>query len=154
MSARACVRNIADIGTGTGLLAFAALECGRRLSDRERHRRGRGGSSRKWGINGAKPAHGAGELLLAQAAGWTLRCSPRARLSTLSSPTSSRGRWSSWRPDFANALAPGGTIVLAGLLDTQAGAVTSAYERFGLTVHGRGSGEWPVLVLTKPPQLR
>ena len=26
-------------------------------------------------------------------------------------------------PDFANALAPGGTVVLAGLLDTQADAV-------------------------------
>jgi ribosomal protein L11 methyltransferase len=49
-------------------------------------------------------------------------------------------------PDFAGALAPGGIIVLAGLLDTQAEAVSSAYEQLGLTVRDRGFGEWPVLV--------
>jgi ribosomal protein L11 methyltransferase len=55
-------------------------------------------------------------------------------------------------PDFANALAPGGTIILAGLLDTQADAVTAAYERLGLTCRAQGSGEWPVLVLgSRPP---
>jgi len=50
--------------------------------------------------------------------------------------------------DFAAALAPSGTVVLAGLLDTQAGAVASAYEKLGLTLRSRGAGEWPVLVLT------
>jgi ribosomal protein L11 methyltransferase len=49
--------------------------------------------------------------------------------------------------DFVKAIAPGSMIVLAGLLDTQADAVSGAYERLGLSVHGRGSGEWPVLVL-------
>ena len=51
-------------------------------------------------------------------------------------------------PDFAKSLAPGGTIVLAGLLDTQAAAVASAYEALGLTLRDGGSGEWPVLVLS------
>jgi ribosomal protein L11 methyltransferase len=50
-------------------------------------------------------------------------------------------------PDFAKALAPGGTIILAGLLDTQAEAVAAAYEALGMTVTDRGSGEWPVVVL-------
>jgi ribosomal protein L11 methyltransferase len=50
-------------------------------------------------------------------------------------------------PDFAKALAPGGTVILAGLLDTQADAVAGAYEALGLTLKERGSGEWPVLVL-------
>ena len=50
-------------------------------------------------------------------------------------------------PDFAKALAPGGTVILAGLLDTQAKAVAGAYEALGLTLKERGSGEWPVLVL-------
>jgi ribosomal protein L11 methyltransferase len=49
-------------------------------------------------------------------------------------------------PDFAGSLAPGGTIVLAGLLDTQADAVVGAYEAQGYTVGDRGFGEWPVLV--------
>jgi ribosomal protein L11 methyltransferase len=49
--------------------------------------------------------------------------------------------------DFAHALAPGGIVVLAGLLDTQADAVIAAYEKLGLKLADRGSGEWPVLVL-------
>jgi ribosomal protein L11 methyltransferase len=53
--------------------------------------------------------------------------------------------------DFAKALAPGGTIILAGLLDTQAEAVAAAYEAEGLTVRDRPSVEWPVLVLGSPP---
>jgi ribosomal protein L11 methyltransferase len=50
-------------------------------------------------------------------------------------------------PAFAKALTPGGTIILAGLLDTQADTVTRAYEVLGLKLRDRGSGEWPVLVL-------
>ena len=45
------------------------------------------------------------------------------------------------------ALAPGGTIILAGLLDTQADAVARTYEAKGLKLMNRGIGEWPVLVL-------
>jgi ribosomal protein L11 methyltransferase len=51
-------------------------------------------------------------------------------------------------PDFAQALAPGGTVVLAGLLDTQADVVVAAYEQLGLSLRDRGSGEWPVLALS------
>ena len=53
--------------------------------------------------------------------------------------------------DFAKALAPGGTIILAGLLDSQRDAVARAYEDQGLGLADGGSGEWPVLVLTRPP---
>jgi len=48
--------------------------------------------------------------------------------------------------DFAKSLTPGGTIVLAGLLDTQVEGVATAYEAQGLRVSDRGFGEWPVLV--------
>ena len=51
-------------------------------------------------------------------------------------------------PDFAKSLAPGGTLVLAGLLDSQAEAVASAYAAQGLKLQNRGTGEWPVLVLS------
>ena len=51
-------------------------------------------------------------------------------------------------PDFAKSLAPGGTLVLAGLLDSQVEAVASAYGAQGLTLQDRGTGEWPVLVLS------
>jgi len=50
-------------------------------------------------------------------------------------------------PDFAKALVPGGTVILAGLLDSQADAVAAAYQDQGLSVTDRGAGEWPVLVL-------
>jgi ribosomal protein L11 methyltransferase len=52
-------------------------------------------------------------------------------------------------PAFTGALTPGGTIILAGLLDTQADAVARAYKKLGLKLHDRGTGEWPVLVLAK-----
>ena len=51
-------------------------------------------------------------------------------------------------PDFARALAPGGSILLAGLLDTQADPVARAYEELGLSLKERSAGEWPVLTLT------
>ena len=49
-------------------------------------------------------------------------------------------------PNFAKALAGGGMVVLAGLLDTQADSVAGAYEAEGLKLRDRGFGEWPVLV--------
>jgi ribosomal protein L11 methyltransferase len=50
-------------------------------------------------------------------------------------------------PDFAAVLAPGGTMILAGLLDTQADAVAAGYQENGFSLSERGPGEWPVLVL-------
>jgi ribosomal protein L11 methyltransferase len=52
-------------------------------------------------------------------------------------------------PSFAKATARGGTIMLAGLLDTQADAVAGAYEAVGCKVEERDPGEWTVLVLSK-----
>ncbi len=49
--------------------------------------------------------------------------------------------------DFAKGLVPGGTVILAGLLGTQADAVISAYEQQGLSSVDCGAGEWPVLLL-------
>ena len=52
--------------------------------------------------------------------------------------------------ELSDALAPGGTIILAGLLNTQADAVIDAYKERGLSVADRGAGEWPVLILESP----
>ena len=51
-------------------------------------------------------------------------------------------------PAFAKSLAAGGTLILAGLLDSQADGVAAAYAGQGLTVRDPGKGEWPVLVLS------
>jgi ribosomal protein L11 methyltransferase len=54
-------------------------------------------------------------------------------------------------PAFAKSVAPGASIILAGLLDTQADAVVAAYQSEGMRVVGRGEGEWCVLVLEARP---
>ena len=52
--------------------------------------------------------------------------------------------------DIADALAPGGRLILAGLLQGQAEAVAAAYRRRGLMLTGRiEQGDWPTLVLRK-----
>lgn len=143
--------NIADIGTGTGLLAFAALalwpqaKCIATDIDAQAVAVARDNAA----INSVKLGHGAGELLLAEADGMdSPLLSARAPFdlliaNILAAPLIELA------PDFARALAPGGTVILAGLLDTQADAVVAAYEALGLTLRDRGAGEWPVLVLAQ-----
>ena len=143
--------NIADIGTGTGLLAFAALalwpeaKCIATDIDPVAIDVARDNAA----INHVKVGHGAGELLLAVANGMD---SP---LLTARSPFDLiianilAGPLIELAEDFAEALAPGGTVILAGLLDTQADAVIAAYEKLGFTLTDRGSGEWRVLVLSR-----
>lgn len=50
-------------------------------------------------------------------------------------------------PAIAAAVAPRGTLLLAGLLDTQADAVVRAYRRRGMRLAGTSGGQWPVLRL-------
>jgi ribosomal protein L11 methyltransferase len=144
--------NIADIGTGTGLLAFAALalwpeaKCIATDIDSQAINVARENAA----INGLKLGHGDGELLLAVADGMASpMLSARSPLDLIIANILA-GPLIELAPDFAKAAAPGGTVVLAGLLDTQADAVTSAYETEGMTLADRGSGEWPVLVLASP----
>ena len=54
-------------------------------------------------------------------------------------------------PYFAKAVAPGGMVVLAGLLDSQADAVVAAYQAEGMTVIEHNPGEWGVLVMQASP---
>ena len=50
-------------------------------------------------------------------------------------------------PMIAASVAHRGTLILAGLLDTQAAAVARAYRREGMRLVSQGAGEWPVLVM-------
>jgi ribosomal protein L11 methyltransferase len=141
-------RNIADIGTGTGLLAFAALALWPRAKciatdiDSQAVEVARDNAA----INGVKLGHGDGELLLAEADGMgSPLLSARAPFDLIVANILA-GPLIELAGDFAEALAPGGTVILAGLLDTQADAVIRAYEERGLTLRERGFGEWPVLV--------
>ena len=144
--------NVADIGTGTGLLAFATLalwpeaRCIATDIDPIAVDVSRDNAA----INGVKLGHGQGELLLAVADGMdSPMLAARAPFDLLIANILA-GPLIELAPDFAKALAPGGTIILAGLLDTQADTVARAYEVQGMKLHHGGTGEWPVLVLKGP----
>jgi ribosomal protein L11 methyltransferase len=144
-------RNIADIGTGTGLLAFAALALwpGAKCIATDIDAVAIEVAQENAAINRVTLGHGAGELLLAVADGMASpMLSARAPFDLIISNILA-GPLIELAPDFARALAPVGTIVLAGLLDTQAEAVIRAYEEHGLRAADCGSGEWPVLVLSR-----
>ncbi len=141
--------NVADIGTGTGLLAFAALalwpeaRCIATDIDPVAVDVARENAT----INQVALGHGAGELLLAVAAGMDSPILTARTPFDLLIANILAGPLVELAPDFSKALAPGGSIILAGLLDTQADAVVSAYKILGLRLADRGSGEWSVLVL-------
>jgi ribosomal protein L11 methyltransferase len=140
--------NIADIGTGTGLLAFAAMALwpGARCIATDIDTVAIDVARDNAAINRVKLGHGSGELLLAQADGMdSPLLSARAPFDLIIANILA-GPLIELAPDFAQALMPRGTIVLAGLLDTQANAVARAYEEQGLTLGDRGFREWPVLV--------
>ena len=140
--------NIADIGTGTGLLAFAALalwpqaRCIATDIDPVAVAVARDNAA----INRMKLGHGAGELLLAEADGMHSPLLAARAPFDLIIANILAGPLIELAPDFASSLAAAGSIVLAGLLDTQAEAVARAYQDQGLSVADRGFGEWPVLV--------
>ncbi|MDP9164434.1 MAG: 50S ribosomal protein L11 methyltransferase [Pseudomonadota bacterium] len=142
--------NIADIGTGTGLLAFAALALwpeARGIAtdidpisiDVTRDNAA---------INRVKLGHAPGELLLAVADGMDHPLLTARAPFDLLIANILAGPLIALAPAFVTAVTPGATLILAGLLDTQADAVTAAYRAQGMTIAERGVGEWCVLVLT------
>ena len=141
--------NIADIGTGTGLLAFAALslwpqakaiatdidEIAVKVSEENA------------AINGIALGHGPGQLLLAAADGMDHPLIQARAPYDLLVANILAGPLIELAPAFATSVAPGATLVLAGLLDTQAGAVIAAYRAQGMSLVESGTGEWRVLVM-------
>ena len=141
--------NIADIGTGTGLLAFAALSLWPEakgiatdidpISIDVTHDNAR--------INKVAVGHAPGQLLLVVADGMDHEMLVARAPFDLLIANILAGPLIELAPSFAKAVAPGASVVLAGLLDTQADAVIAAYQAEGMTVAERGTGEWCVLVL-------
>jgi ribosomal protein L11 methyltransferase len=145
-------RTVADIGTGTGLLAFAALDlwprahavasdidpvCAPVVAEN---------AARNGFRLGARP----GQVAVAIAAGMDDRrlreCGPYDLLiaNILAGPLVELA------PDFADAVPPRGNLVLAGLLTTQERAVRAAYRAAGFAVAGRiVNGDWSILWLRR-----
>ncbi len=141
--------NIADIGTGTGLLAFAALSLwpDARAIATDIDEIAVKVSEENAAINGIRLGHGAGELLLAVADGMDHPLIRARAPYDLLIANILAGPLIELAPAFAASVAPGSTLILAGLLDTQADAVIDAYAAHGVELASRGKGEWSVLVL-------
>ena len=141
--------NIADIGTGTGLLAFAAMALwpdakaiATDIDEIAVHV-----TEENAAINGIRLGHGPGQLLLAVADGMDHPMIAARAPYDLLIANILAGPLIELAPAFARSVAPGANVVLAGLLDTQADAVIAAYKAQGMTLVDRGAGEWSVLVL-------
>ena len=140
--------NIADIGTGTGLLAFAALALWPRAKciATDIDQVAVDVAADNAAINRVTLGHCAGELLLAKAEGMdSPLLSARAPFDLIIANILA-GPLIELAPDFAAALAPGGISLLAGLLDSQREAVAAACAANGILLRDGGTGEWPVLV--------
>jgi ribosomal protein L11 methyltransferase len=139
----AVFRNILDLGTGTGLLAFAAARlwpvANVAASDidpisidvvRENAVLNRVRGLRLVVADGlsnrALVAHAPYDLVIAN-----ILAQPLIDMAAM----------------VAASVAHRGTLVLAGLLDTQAAAVARAYRKHGMRLVSQGTGEWPVLVM-------
>ena len=148
------VRNLADIGTGTGLLAFAALHLWPRAlataSDIDRacapvvfdNAAG----------NGIALGAGPGRLTLVIADGMADPLLTARGPYDLLIANILAGPLIELAPDFAQALLPGGSLLLAGLLETQEAQVRAACRRAGLRLARRMvNGDWSILWLRKRP---
>lgn len=147
-------RNIADIGTGTGLLAFAALKLWPKAyataSDIDAVCAGV--VEENAALNdirlGAKP----GEVAMVIADGMehellAARGSYDVLLANILA-----GPLVELAPSFSEAIAPRGHLILAGLLTTQEQSVRRAYRKQGFRISARLiNGDWSILWLRKKP---
>ncbi|HEX5183295.1 MAG TPA: 50S ribosomal protein L11 methyltransferase [Allosphingosinicella sp.] len=149
--------NILDLGTGTGLLAFAALRLwpAARATASDIDPLAIDVAKENAAVNGVKLGRARGQLDLAVAPGLD---HPRLKAGApydLVIANILAGPLVELAPSVAAALAPGGRLLLAGLLDSQAERVAAAYRREGLMLTGRiARGEWPTLVMRKRRLLR
>lgn len=146
------VRNLVDVGTGTGLLAFAALDLWPRalatLSDIDRACVPvvLDNSAANGVPIGAKP----GEATMVVAPGLDHPVLQARAPYDLVIANILAGPLVELAPDFSAALVPGGHLVLSGLLTTQEPMVRAACRRAGLRLAARlSNGDWGVLWLRK-----
>jgi ribosomal protein L11 methyltransferase len=148
----AAVANLLDLGTGTGLLAFAALKLwpAARAAASDNDPVAVEVSGDNAAINGVALGRTRGRLELAVAEGMDHpRLQARAPYDLVIANILA-GPLIDLAPSVAAAIAPGGRLILAGLLDHQAPAVAAAYRRQGMMLAGRVErGEWPTLVMRK-----
>ena len=145
-------RNVADIGTGTGLLAFAALDLWPRAhataSDIDAVCTGVVESNAA--ANGFAMGHRAGELTMIIADGMEHPLLQARGPYDVLIANILAGPLVELAPGFAASVPPGGHILLAGLLTEQEQNVRRAYRRAGFRLAKRlVNGDWSILWLRK-----
>lgn len=146
------VRNLADIGTGTGLLAFAALDLWPRAlataSDIDPVCTGVVEDNAA--ANGFRLGSRQGELTMVIADGMADPLLRARGPYDLLIANILAGPLVELAPDFGAAVVPGGQLLLAGLLDTQEARVRAAYRRAGFRLRARlVNGDWSILWLAR-----
>lgn len=146
------VRNLADIGTGTGLLAFAALNLWPRAlataSDIDAVCAGVVADNAA--MNHVPLGAGGGALTMVIADGMADPLLQARGPYDLLIANILAGPLVELAPDFGMAVAPGGQLLLAGLLETQEGRVRRAYRKAGFRLAARMvNGDWSILWLRK-----
>lgn len=143
---------VADIGTGTGLLAFAAraLWPHAQVIASDIDPISIEVTAENAAVNGIPVGRLRHEVELAVAPGLQHRRLIRRAPYDLLIANILAGPLIELAPSFAAAILPGGSLILAGLLDSQAERVATAYRRQGFRLAGRlDRGDWPTLRLVK-----
>lgn len=145
-------RNIADLGTGTGLLAFAAhhLWPSARIIASDIDAVAVAVTGDNAGHNRIALGHGRGEIRLAESNGLDHPALERRAPFDLIIANILAGPLVALAPQIAAAAHTGTVLVLAGLLSSQKAEVVRAYVRVGFRLrHTRLDHEWPSLTLVR-----
>lgn len=143
---------IADIGTGTGLLAFAAAHLWPRayITASDIDPVSVDVTEANADANNIAIGTGQGEIVLCAASGTDHPLIHQRAPYDLVIANILAGPLIELAPSLSEILREDGTLILAGLLDTQDAAVVSAYRRLGFRLQlRRDTGDWPCLMLVK-----
>ncbi len=144
--------HIADIGTGTGLLAFAAqsLWPGALITASDIDPVSIDVTAYNAGVNAVPLGQSAGRVALCVAQGTDHEMLQNRAPYDLVVANILAGPLIELAASFAAITQEGGSLILAGLLDTQANAVLATYRRQGFRLQKRiDTGDWPCLWLIK-----
>lgn len=144
--------HIADIGTGTGLLAFAASHLWPRayVTASDIDPLSITVAADNAAINRVRLGQQQGRVALCAASGSDHKMIQRRAPYDLVIANILAGPLIELAPAFAAIVAEGGTLILAGLLRGQSDAVARAYRACGFRLaETAGEGDWPCLRLVK-----